>query len=214
MEKRNKKSFVNNLILEHIKLNIKSYIVVLAIFVIGIILGMVFISNLSENQKSEISIYVTSVIESLNNKNEIDTSALLKKSVLDNIFLTITLWFVGSTIIGLPIVYGIIVFRGFCLGYTVSAIVAILGVSKGMIFIATTMLLQNLIFIPCILALAVSGTKLYQSITKDRRKENIKLEVLRHTIFSGIICVLLILSSMIEVYISTSLLGLVIDLIA
>ena len=208
MEKRNKKSFVNNLILEHIKLNIKSYIVVLAIFVIGIILGMVFISNLSENQKSEISIYVTSVIESLNNKNEIDTSALLKKSVLDNI------WFVGSTIIGLPIVYGIIVFRGFCLGYTVSAIVAILGVSKGMIFIATTMLLQNLIFIPCILALAVSGTKLYQSITKDRRKENIKLEVLRHTIFSSIICVLLILSSMIEVYISTSLLGLVINLIA
>lgn len=67
-------------------------------------------------------------------------------------------------------------------------------------------MLQNILFIPCILALAVSGMKLYKSIIKDKRKENIKLEITRHTVFSGIMLIMLEISSFIEVYISTNLL--------
>ena len=66
-------------------------------------------------------------------------------------------------------------------------------------------LLQNLIFIPAILALAVSGFKLYKSIVKDNRKENIKLEIVRHTAFSLIMLIILLLSSLIEIFISTNL---------
>ena len=76
---------------------------------------------------------------------------------------------------------------------------------KGILFFITTMLLQNLIFIPCMLALAVSGIKLYKSIMKDKRKENIKFEIFRHTMFSFMILILLMISSVIETYISTNL---------
>ena len=116
------------------------------------------------------------------------------------------MWFVGSTVIGIPIVLGIVAFRGFCLGYTISSVVAVWGIGKGTLFFACSMLLQNLIFLPCMLALAVSGIKLYQSIMKDKRKENIKFEIFRHTIFSIIIFLFLLLSSFIETYISTNLL--------
>lgn len=67
------------------------------------------------------------------------------------------------------------------------------------------MLFQNILFIPCILALAVSGMKLYKSIVKDKRKENIKVEITRHTIFCAIILGVLEISAFIEVYISTNL---------
>lgn len=117
------------------------------------------------------------------------------------------MWFVGSTVIGIPIVLGIVAFRGFCLGYTISSSVAIWGTGKGILFFVTSMLLQNIIFIPCMLALAVSGIKLYKSIMKDKRKENIKIEIFRHTIFSVMILLLLILASFIETYVSTSLLN-------
>lgn len=117
------------------------------------------------------------------------------------------MWFVGSTVIGIPIVLGIVAFRGFCLGYTISSSVAIWGTGKGILFFITSMLLQNIIFIPCMLALAVSGIKLYKSIMKDKRKENIKIEIFRHTIFSVMILILLILASFIETYVSTSLLN-------
>ena len=115
------------------------------------------------------------------------------------------MWFAGSTVVGVPIVLGIVMYRGFCIGYTISALIAILGNGKGILFFVTSMLLQNLVLIPCVLALAVSGIKLYKSIVKDKRKENIKGEIVRHTLFSLIILVLLILASFIEAYLSTNL---------
>ena len=57
------------------------------------------------------------------------------------------------------------------------------------------LLLQNLLVIPAILALAVSGIKLYKSIMKDKTKENVKIEMLRHTVFSLIMLLVLIVSS-------------------
>lgn len=54
--------------------------------------------------------------------------------------------------------------------------------------------------------LAVSGMKIHNSIMEDRRRENIKVEILRHTIFSLFVLILLIVSSLIEVYISKNLL--------
>ncbi len=48
--------------------------------------------------------------------------------------------------------------------------------------------------------------KLYKSIVKDKRKENIKLEITRHTIFSVLILFILEISAFVEVYVSTNLL--------
>ena len=70
----------------------------------------------------------------------------------------------------------------------------------------STIFLQNILFIPCILALAVSGMKLNKSIMENKRKENIKLEILRHTLFSLIILLFLLISSLIEVYVSKNIL--------
>ena len=84
------------------------------------------------------------------------------------------------------------------MGYTIATFISTVGFSKGLIFIFISVLLQNLIFIPVILALGVSGFKLYKSIIKDKRKENIKLEIIRHTIFSILMTFLLIVSSLVE----------------
>ena len=50
--------------------------------------------------------------------------------------------------------------------------------------------------------------KLYKAIIKDKKRETIKLEITRHTVFSFIILVVLEISAFIEVYVSTNLLGL------
>lgn len=48
--------------------------------------------------------------------------------------------------------------------------------------------------------------KLYKSIVKDKRRENIKVEITRHTIFCAFILLILELSAFVEVYVSTNLL--------
>ena len=96
------------------------------------------------------------------------------------------------------------------MGYTIATFISTIGFSKGLIFILISALLQNLIFIPAILALGVSGFKLYKSIIKDKRKQNIKLEIIRHTMFCSIMLLLLIVSSFIESFISTNILKVII----
>ena len=102
------------------------------------------------------------------------------------------------------IVYAIVAYKGFCLSYSISTILAVLGGSKGICFVLASILPQNIIYIPCILALAVSGIKLYKSIMKDRRIDNIKLEIFRHIFFSLFICILFIIGSIIETYVSSN----------
>ena len=111
---------------------------------------------------------------------------------------------------GIPIVFGIVLYRGFCFGYTVSMCVKILGMSKGLIFTIVDFLLPSILLIPAILGIAVSGFKLYKSIVKDKRRDNIKLEVLRHTVFSIIMLLIMFTSSIIEIFISTNFLKLII----
>lgn len=204
---RNKKrSKLKNIISTHIENNLKEYIIVSILFLLGIIAGIIFINHISESQRVQINEYINSFINLLKDNHTINEAALLKNSITKNILLSILIWFMGSTVIGILIVYLTICFRGFCLGYTISSIITTFGTWKGLLFLFTTIFLQNIIFIPCILSLAVSGMKLYKSIMKDKRRENIKFEIYRHTMFSGIITIFLIVSSLVEVYVSKNLL--------
>lgn len=204
--RKRQKLKLRDIILNNIYNNLKEYIIVTVIFLIGIIAGVIFINNVNETQLSEITGYFSNFITALKGDYHINKGELLKNSLLDNLKLAIGMWFIGSTVIGMPIVLGIVLFRGFCLGYTISSSIAILGTQKGTVFFLTAILLQNIIFIPVLIALAVSGMKLYKSIMKDRRKENIKLEIIRHTIISIILFAFLVVSSLMEVYVSTNLL--------
>ncbi len=201
-----KTSKITNLVIKHLQENIRAYVLVCIILLIGIVLGVFFVNNMQESQKQEVQEYLVDFTQAIKDGSKIDNGMLLRKTIGNNLTFTIFMWFVGSTVIGIPIMLGMVAFRGFCLGYTVSSSIAIWGVGKGVLFFVSSMLLQNLIFIPCMLALAVSGIKLYKSIMKDKRKENIKFEIFRHTIFSLIILAVLIAAAFVETYISTTLL--------
>ncbi len=197
-----KYSRTGNIIVSHIQKNSREYLIASIIFIIGILLGIVFVNNLNTIQTDEITEYLTGAVASLKESESLSTLVILKSSIQNNILLVIILWLMGSTVIGLLLVFLIVCFKGFCLGYTISSIVFVLGTGKGVILFLINMFLKNIISIPCIIALTVSGMKVYNSIMQDRRKENIKLEIIRHTIFAAFILALLILSSFLEVYVS------------
>ncbi len=189
---------------EHVINNKKEYAILFLIFIIGIFSGVFFINHIQEQARTEITNYLNQFIEKFKSLENIDHIELFKNSVIQNGILAITIWFFGTTVIGIPVVFGIILYRGFCLGYTISLCITIMGLGKGLSFVFITLFLQNLLFIPAILALAVSGVKLYKSIVKDKRKENIKLEILRHTMFSIIMLIVVVISSAVEIFMSTN----------
>lgn len=208
MYKRYRKT--SNIIVNYIEENIKEYFIISLIFLCGLILGIIFINKLSDDNLNYLSTYLNSFIKDFKNNTNIDSLILLKESIKKNFILVLFLWFMGSTVIGILIAYLIIAFKGFCLGYTISTIIFSFGIFKGILFLITAMLIQNIISIPCVISLGVSCMKLYKSIIGNTKKDNIKFEIIRHTLFSIFILIILILASFVEVYISTKMLNLII----
>ena len=184
MKKQKKPRKIKTAIINHIKNNSKDYTILLLTLIIGVVLGVMFINNISDEQKQEIISYITSFTNSLKEDKAIDQTGLLRSSIVKNTGLALCLWFIGSTVTLIPVIYAIVLFRGFCLGYTISSAIGVLGTGPGILFSLVALLFQNIIAIPAILALAMSGIRLYKAIMKDGRKENIKIEILRtHNIF-------------------------------
>lgn len=197
---RKKKSQISSIIKEEITNNIKPYIIITIIFLSGIFMGVLFINK--TDTKNDIEKYINTYIDETKMMQNGDYLIEISKEIKSDIILTVLLWFAGTTIIGIPIVLGIILFRGFCLGYTISACIISLGKIKGIVFILTTTLLQNIIFIPAIIVLGVSSIKLYKSIIKDRRKENIKISILKHSIITMMVLISFIIASIIKIEVS------------
>ena len=197
---RKKRNEILTIIKEDVINNAKSYFIVGIIFIVGIFLGVMFINQAKD--KSEIEKYINTYVDETKSLQNGNYFVELQKDIKNNIVLVFILWFAGTTIIGIPIVLGIVLFRGFCLGYTIASCVYVLGRIKALIFIAITILLQNIIFIPAIMILGVSSIKLYKSIVKDRRRENIKLSIVKHSMVSTIILIMIIISSIIKIEVS------------
>lgn len=125
--KRNKDSKIKEILLTYIKNNLREITIITIVFFIGLIFGIIFVNNSGQEQANEISSYINGFVNSLRNNIQIDKAELLKDALISNFLLALILWFVGSTVIGIPIVYGTIAYKGFCLGYTLSSSVATLG---------------------------------------------------------------------------------------
>lgn len=203
-KRRYRPNRVREIVAEHIRSNVIEYIVMLLILIIGIILGTIYINNANIELQQEVVEYINGFLEDTHGGSEINFNNLLKNSIMNNLIIIILLWLAGMTVIGMPLIYLIVSIKGFCIGYTISAIVGSLGIGKGIQLVVSTMFLQNLILLPSILVLAVSAIKLYKSIIKDKRRENIKLEILRYTMITLVIGIISILASFVETYISAN----------
>ena len=175
----------------------------IAIFLIGMIAGIAFINHVKEEQMQEISSYVNSLKDNLKASDHINKTGILTQSIKQNVVFVAMIWFLGCTLLGSFLIYVAILYKGFSIGYTASAIIATLGVKSGTIFVASALVLQNLFFLPILFILSDSGIKLYKKL-RQSQYVNLKLEFMRHTAIALITVVFSVISSFIEIYISTN----------
>ena len=172
INRRNRKSKIGIVLYNHIINNKRGYFIVSILFFIGLIVGVLFINNTSNVKLEEINTYLNNMVKDIKSYENIDFGSLFKQSVISNFIIIILLWFGASTIIGIPVVYGTIVLKGFGIGYTISSIIMCFEIGKGILISLSIMLLHNIIFIPAMFGAIVSGVKLYQSIMKKRDRNN------------------------------------------
>lgn len=204
MRRTYRKNRFKNIIIEHVENNLKTYLILIIIFFIGLILGIMFINNVNIDEQKGISESIVGFINNINENYKISKTGILAETIKNNLISFIVLWLLGCMIIGTPFIYCFITYKGFCLGYTISAVIASIGTGKGILFVITVLLFQNIIYIPSYLAVAVSGIKLHKNIMIDRKKEDIKISILKHSIFSVMLLGIIFVGTIVESYVSST----------
>lgn len=195
-------------LLNYVEKNIKEIILITLIIFIGLIIGIIYINSLTDENISKVDSHVNSVVDYIKElnceKSKIDNTVILFSNLKRNILYIMLIGLFSLCIIGLPIMYLLIGFKSFSLGYTMSAILATLGTKSGIIFICSSMILHNIIYLIGIYLISISGIDLYKEIVVNK-SENIRLKIISHIIFIVISVLISVFAALVETFISNNL---------
>lgn len=200
-----------NICKKHLKDNILIYIFLSLVFIVGISAGAITINMVDAGQKKGLVTFLDSFIKVINGK-DVNNVMLIKQSFKNNLQTFALLWFLGVTIIGIPLVIGLVALRGFILGFTVGFIVRELGF-KGFMLSAFAVIPQNIIFIPWIIASGAIALMFSVRFIKNKLGKNIKgsyvNDLIMYTLMMGILFLTSLSGSIIEAYITPVLMKIV-----
>ena len=111
-------------------------LVISVIFILGLIFGSIYITILKNGEKTTILNEVGNYFLSNNKLNFEDKIDIFKNELLSNLLYTVSMWLLGLSVIGLPIIFIMIFFKSFTLGFSVSSIFAKYGF-KGIVGVFT-----------------------------------------------------------------------------
>ena len=184
---------------------------VLLFLLIGIVLGSCTVYYMSDFNKVEIGTYFSEFLFFLGT-NKISYLQVLLRSIFNIAPIVLIIVLLGFTLIGCPVILFIDLVKGYILGFTFALLASILG-GKPIILLALGIVIQQIIFIPCIIILSTVAVK--NSIIKI--KEGIGKERLKNSRINknymkvqSILSAILIIGIFIETYISPNLIKLVI----
>lgn len=199
---------MKNIFISYVLDNIREITIITLIMFIGLILGVIYINNMDNENRSIVNNHINEIFDYLKDSQDenkmIDNFEILKSNLKRNLIYMLLLGLFSSCLIGIPIMYFLILGKTFSLGYTMSAIIASIGTKSGIIFICSSMVLHNIIFLIAIYLVSISGKNLYKEVLGEER-ENIKYKILKHVIFIIISLLYAIGAALIETYISNTL---------
>lgn len=190
------------IIKRHISDHKVMYITILFIFTLGFIVGAVNSAFLGQEVKQESINYIITFVESLKTKN-INSTLLCKEVILSNIKPIICIWILGLIIIGMPAIFIYVGLYGYSLGFTITSIINSLGVIKGSIFLITSLMPQEIIFIPLILFMSLNAI-LFHKIINNTLRSSLKSEILSYTFLLLISSVIVLGVSLFQTYVGTN----------
>ncbi|EYE87446.1 hypothetical protein Q428_13310 [Fervidicella metallireducens AeB] len=191
-----------------VKYNIGLYFIVTLFFATGLAAGAFTLKALDYTQKQDLLAYLNNFFQIID-KESINNTSMFFHAIRSNAFSVLMIWLLGITIIGIPFTLIISSFKGFILGFTISFLIQGLG-WKGVLLTFIALIPQNIIYLPCFLAISVSSIgfslgiyrRRYGSSFRNSLKNN--MASYSFTIFS--LFLLMCIGSFVEAYISPFLL--------
>ena len=116
----------------------KLLFILLIIIILFTILGILFSSLINSENKALIKDSIENFMASID-KNNIDYISAFISSITNNIIVTILIWILGISIIGIPIILISIGFKSFLTGFSITSIFITYGIKGTLIAIVYTL---------------------------------------------------------------------------
>lgn len=167
------------------------YILLLITFFVGVIIGSISFKSIDSSSFEEYTEYLNDVVMNYNSKGFNSNSQFYGGIKVIAIY-----WIVGMSIIGTPILVGYLGYKGYSLGYTISAIIKLLGVKTGNLFVLKFLFLKNLIIVFIMIFLSNFSIKISKNFFEKRT--NLKADSLKYSIVTGFMLIIWIITILIE----------------
>lgn len=182
------------------------FFIVLIMFCLGISFGLYTVKYMGESDKNDLMNYFSSFTSSIGNQ-PVNYGNLLFEVIKKNVILIIPIFIMGLTFFGSPIILILDLVKGFTLGYTFSFMVTTFE-GKGIGLALVSVIPQNLIYIPCFIALSVvslvmSTEKFKGKIFKHVKGKDPFLDGIGNKLIA--IIILFIVGIFVETYVSPGL---------
>ncbi|WP_368487817.1 stage II sporulation protein M [Clostridium sp. BJN0013] len=201
-----------NLINRHIKNNFWLYIISLLCFFTGIVIGIYSVRYMGGFEKSDLLSYLKNFTSTVNSGN-VNYKSIFLETLKNNIPIILVVWFLGLTMIGIPVILIIDIIKGFTIGFTMSFVISSMGI-KGMWFSILGVLPQNIIYIPCIIFSSVLAMEFSLMLFKDRARVLLKSHILvRFTSYSMsflLVCIIMFIGFFMESYLTPNMIKLIV----
>lgn len=195
------------LVLKYFYRHLPLYIALILLFVTGLAFGAVATEQLSPTQKDDLTNYLASIYTSLSDEHQQDVpkAAVFRQSLMENVVKTTGLLFLlGLTVIGSPLILGVVFVRGFVLGFTVGFLVQETMV-RGLILSTASVLPHNLLVVPAILLGAGGALSFSAAAAKSLlglSKEGVYSQLASTMFLSFCSSILLVMAALIETYLT------------
>lgn len=129
--------------------NLGFLLLVSLFFILGITAGALGIQFLSVDQESKLVEYLDAFFAGFS-VEPVDTVLLAERSILNNLQIILVIWFLGLTVIGIPLILLVVLLRGFVLGFTVGFLVQ-KKAWQGIAVVCLSIVPQSLLYVPALI---------------------------------------------------------------
>jgi stage II sporulation protein M len=111
---------VIDIIFKDIKKDKSIYISLIIVLVLSLLFGTFFLKILENNDKELVMTHINTYFDSIKNGS---LKFNLYNNIINNNITLFILWILGFSVIGLPLVVGILFYKGFSLSFTVTSLI-------------------------------------------------------------------------------------------
>ncbi|MFD2925879.1 stage II sporulation protein M [Halobacillus naozhouensis] len=189
------------------------FVFIFVLFIMGMIFGAVIVNSMNFVQKQDLFFYLKQFFEQMIGTEGQSKTTLLRDSILYHIKYMLLLFLLGISIVGMPIITVLLFIKGLVVGFSVGFLVNQMG-WYGLLLSSASIAPQNLLVIPVYLtagALAlIFSLTLCKQLFIRRVHQPIIQAFARYSAMFGVLLVILMGASIVEVFIANPILEVVV----